>query len=49
VTFSNNGGATYAYTPGTSYDAAVDAIRMSGTGTIPPSGSVTVRFRARIN
>lgn len=49
VTFSNNGGSTYAYTPGAGYDAAVDAIRMSGTGTIPPSGSVTVRFRARIN
>lgn len=49
VEFSNNGGSSYGYTPGAGYDAAVDAIRMSATGTVPPGGSATVRFRARIN
>jgi uncharacterized repeat protein (TIGR01451 family) len=49
VEFSNNGGASYGYTPGAGYDAAVDAIRMSATGTVPPGGTATVRFRARIN
>ncbi|RHW18157.1 DUF11 domain-containing protein [Sphingomonas gilva] len=49
VEFSNNGGSSYGYIPGAGYDAAVDAIRMSAVGTVPPGGSATVRFRARID
>lgn len=49
VAYSNNAGSSYTYTPVAGYDPAVDALRMSGTGTIPAGGAITLRFRARID
>lgn len=47
VTYSTNG-TTYTYTPATGYDSAVKAFKVSGAGTIPPGGGVTLSFRAQI-
>ena len=47
--YSNNSGSTYAYTPAAGYDANVDAIRLTPTGSMAANSSFTVRFRARIN
>ena len=47
--YSNNNGATYAYTPAAGYDANVDALRLTPTGSMAANSSFTIRFRARIN
>ena len=47
--YSNNNGASYAYTPVAGYDAAVDALRLTPSGTMAANSSFTIRFRARIN
>lgn len=47
--WSNNNGATYAYTPGAGYDANVDALRLTPSGSMAANSSFTIRFRARIN
>lgn len=47
--YSNNGGSTYAYTPAAGYDANVDAVRLTPTGSMAANSSFTIRFRARIN
>lgn len=47
--WSNNNGATYAYTPSAGYDANVDALRLTPTGSMAANSSFTIRFRARIN
>ena len=47
--YSNNNGATYAYTPGAGYDANVDALRLTPSGSMAANSSFTIRFRARIN
>lgn len=47
--YSNNNGSTYAYTPAAGYDAAVDAVRLTPTGTMAANSSFTIRFRARVN
>jgi uncharacterized repeat protein (TIGR01451 family) len=49
LTYSNNNGATYAYTPSAGYDANVDAIRLNPQGTMAANSSFTIRFRTRIN
>ncbi len=49
LTYSNNGGATYAYGPAAGYDAAVNALRFAPTGSMAANSSFTIRFRARIN
>jgi hypothetical protein len=49
ITYSNNGGSTYGYSPAAGLDANVDAIRFAPTGTFAANSSFTVRFRARIN
>ncbi|NNC71554.1 MAG: hypothetical protein HKN78_01615 [Sphingomonadaceae bacterium] len=49
VTYSNNGGSTYAYSPSAGYDGNVDAVRFEPTGTFAANSSFTIRFRARIN
>jgi uncharacterized repeat protein (TIGR01451 family) len=47
--YSNNNGSTYAYSPAAGYDANVDAIRLTPSGTMAANSSFTIRFRARIN
>jgi len=48
ITYSNNGGSTYAYTPAAGYDAAVTALRFAPTGTFNANSSFQIRFRTRI-
>ena len=47
--YSNNNGSTYAYTPSAGYDANVDALRLTPSGSMAANSSFTIRFRARIN
>lgn len=47
--YSNNNGATYTYIPSAGYDANVDAVRLTPTGSMAANSSFTIRFRARIN
>lgn len=47
--YSNNNGATYVYVPAAGYDAAVDAVRLTPTGSMAANSTFTIRFRARIN
>ena len=48
ITYSNNGGASYAYTPSAGYDAAVNALKFAPQGTMAANSSYSVSFRARI-
>lgn len=47
--YSNNNGSTYAYTPAAGYDANVDALRLTPSGSMAANSSFTIRFRARVN
>jgi uncharacterized repeat protein (TIGR01451 family) len=46
--YSNNGGASFAYTPAAGYDSNVNAIRLIPSGTMAANSSFTIRFRARV-
>ena len=46
--YSNNGGASYTYTPAAGYDPAVNAIRLSPQGTMAANSSFSIKFRTRI-
>ena len=48
VSASNNGGASYAYTPAAGYDPAVTAVRFQPQGQLAAYSSATIRFRVRI-
>jgi uncharacterized repeat protein (TIGR01451 family) len=48
LTYSNNGGTTYAYAPSAGYDAAVNALRFAPVGSMAANSSFTLKFRARI-
>lgn len=48
IAYSNNGGASYAYTPGAGYDAAVNALRFGPQGTMAANSSFSIRFRTQI-
>lgn len=48
LTYSNNAGATYAYTPVAGYDPAVTALRFAPVGSMAANSSFTLKFRARI-
>lgn len=48
VTYSNNGGATYAYAPAAGYDPAVNAVRIAPSGSLAANSSFTIKFRTRI-
>jgi uncharacterized repeat protein (TIGR01451 family) len=48
LTYSNNGGTTYAYAPAAGYDAAVNALRFAPAGSMAANSSFTLKFRARI-
>lgn len=49
LSFSNNAGSTYVYSPASGYDAAINAIRFAPTGSMAANSSFSVSFRARIN
>lgn len=46
--YSNNGGATYAYSPSSGYDSNVTAVRLTPTGNMAANSSFTIRFRAKV-
>ncbi len=48
LSYSNNGGASYAYAPAAGYDPLVTAIRLNPQGVMAANSSFTLRFRARI-
>ena len=48
LTYSNNGGSSYAYAPASGYDAAVNAIRLKPQGTMAANSSFTIKFRAQV-
>lgn len=48
ITYSNNGGTSYGYTPAAGYDANTQALRFSPSGTFAPNSSFQIRFRAQI-
>lgn len=48
ITYSNNGGASFGYTPAAGYDANVQAIRFAPTGSFAANSSFSIRFRTRI-
>lgn len=49
IAYSNNGGASYAYTPAAGYDTNVNALRFSPQGTMAAASSFSIRFRTRID
>ncbi len=48
ITYSNNGGTSYAYTPVAGYDVAANALRFNPQGTMPANSSFQIKFRTRI-
>jgi uncharacterized repeat protein (TIGR01451 family) len=48
LTYSNNGGTSYVYTPVAGVDPLVTAIRLNPQGVMAANSSFTLRFRARI-
>jgi uncharacterized repeat protein (TIGR01451 family) len=48
LTYSNNGGSTYVYSPAAGYDLAVNSIRLMPQGTMAANSSFTIRFRAQV-
>ncbi len=49
ITYSNNGGSTYAYTPASGYDASVKALKFLPQGTMAANSSFAIRYRVKIN
>lgn len=47
--YSNNNGASYAYSPASGYDNAVNGLRFAPSGVMAANSSFTIRYRARIN
>lgn len=48
LSYSNNGGSSYIYSPVSGYDTAVNALRLRPQGTMAPNSTFTIRFRAQI-
>ncbi|MDZ7588329.1 MAG: hypothetical protein U5J78_03960 [Parasphingorhabdus sp.] len=48
IAYSNNGGASYAYSPAAGYDPAVTALRFSPQGTMAANSSFTIVFRTQV-
>lgn len=48
ISYSNDGGATFGYTPAPGYDPAVDAIRFVPQGAMEGDSSFSIQFRTRI-
>jgi uncharacterized repeat protein (TIGR01451 family) len=49
ISYTNNNGTSFAYTPAANYDAAVDGLRINPQGSMAAGSSFTVRFRARLD
>ncbi len=48
ISYSNDGGATFTYSPTAGYDDNVDAVRFEPQGTMAANSSFTIEFRTRI-
>ena len=48
ISYSNNGGVSYTYTPAAGYDPAATALRFNPQGAMAANSSFSVRFRTRI-
>lgn len=48
LTYSNNAGASYAYTPAAGYDANVTALRFAPQGMMAANSSFSLTFRAQV-
>ncbi len=48
ITYSNNGGTSYGYTPAAGYDANMQALRLNPQGTMAPNSSFTITFRTAV-
>lgn len=48
LTYSNNGGTSYVYTPAAGYDTAVNAVRFAPQGTMAANSSFSIQFRVKI-
>ncbi len=48
LTYSNNGGTSYVYTPTAGYDSVVTAVRLAPQGTMAANSSFSVQFRVKI-
>jgi uncharacterized repeat protein (TIGR01451 family) len=48
LTYSNNSGSTYAYTPAAGYDTAVNAIRLNPQNAMAANSTFSLKFRMRI-
>ena len=48
LSYSNNGGTNYGYSPTAGYDTAVNALRFAPVGTMAANSSFSIQFRARI-
>ena len=48
LTYSNNGGTSYTYSPAAGYDTNVNAVRINPQGTMAANSSFTIRFRTQI-
>jgi uncharacterized repeat protein (TIGR01451 family) len=48
ITYSNNAGSTYAYTPAAGYDPLMTALRINPQGSMAANSTFSVRFRTRI-
>ena len=46
--YSNNGGSTWAYTPASGYDAAVNALKIVPSGTMAANSSFAISFVSQI-
>ena len=49
IAYSSNGGTTWTYQAGSSYDASVRGVRLTPSGSLAANSSATIRFRARVN
>jgi hypothetical protein len=48
LTYSNNAGASYVYSPVAGYDPSVNALRLNPQGAMAANSSFTIKFRTRI-
>jgi uncharacterized repeat protein (TIGR01451 family) len=49
ISYTNNAGASYAYSPTAGYDGAVDGLRFNPQGSMAPNSTFTIRLRTRID
>ena len=49
IAFSDDGGASFGYTPSAGPDPAIDGVRIEPTGVLSAGGSATLRFRVAVD